>query len=88
MIKRKVIEIVEEYNETGELIRKTTTETTEDDDAKVQWYPYTIPNYIYNDSALRWGTYPPNGPNQPNVTYVGTPYPCDMGTTVTSDGTN
>ena len=83
MIKRKVVEVIEEYNDAGKLIRKTTTETTEDDDVKVQWVPYTNPNYTPNDYSPYWGIYPPSCPNQPSVTYhVGDPYPCcDSGST-------
>ncbi len=32
MIKRKITEIVEEYNDSGNVVRKTTTTTDEEDD--------------------------------------------------------
>lgn len=54
MIKTKTIETIEEYNDSGKLVKKTTTETTEENDAKENWY---APNY--------WWSYP--NPNQPTV---------------------
>lgn len=67
MIKTHTVETVEEFKD-GELVRKTTTETTEENDAKENWYPMYNPN---------WWTYP--NPNQPTVTYstdaAGVPIP-------------
>jgi hypothetical protein len=60
MIKTRTIETVEEFNDDGKLIKKTTTETTEENDAKENWYPTGNPN---------WWTYP--NPYQPTVTYTG-----------------
>ena len=42
MTKRLVKEIVREYDESGNLIRETVTETTEDDDTV--YYPYYVPS--------------------------------------------
>lgn len=56
MTKRKIVEVVEEFNDSGKLIRKTTTETTEDDDT----------NY-YPNWAVAPYTYP--GPYAPTVMY-------------------
>ena len=58
MIKTHIVETVEEFNAEGKLIRKTTTETKEENDAKDNWYPSSNPN---------WWTYP--NPYQPTVTY-------------------
>lgn len=43
MIKRKITEIIEQYDEKGLLVKKTTTITEEDDNT----YCPTIPNYPY-----------------------------------------
>jgi len=61
MTRAHIVETVEEYNAEGKLIRKTTTETTEESDAKDHWYPYAIPT-IPNDNGATpwWATYPPN----------------------------
>jgi hypothetical protein len=59
MIKTHTVETVEEFKD-GKLVRKTTTETTEENDAKENWYPSNPPY---------WWTYP--NPNQPTVTYSG-----------------
>lgn len=56
MTKTRTVETIEEFNNEGKLVRKTTTETTEESDATDRWYPYTIPTY---------------DPNQWKVTYVG-----------------
>ena len=50
MTKRKTVEVIEEFDDSGKLIRKTTTETTEDEDTNYSynpWWsvaPYTYPN--------------------------------------------
>lgn len=59
MIKRKIVETVEEYDANGKLVRKTTTETEEDDTAEYQ--PYTYPVYPYPTYPLQ----PSILPNQP-----------------------
>ena len=43
MIKRDITETVYEYNEHGELIKKTVTEKHEEDDNKITWSPYISP---------------------------------------------
>lgn len=54
MIKRKIVETVEEYDANGKLVRKTTTETEENDTTEYQ--PYPCPTYPLQPSIL---------PNQP-----------------------
>lgn len=45
MIKRHIVETVEEFNEEGNVICKTITETTEEEDNKISSYgPVTIVN--------------------------------------------
>lgn len=53
MIKRKVTEVVEEYNDSGKLIRKTTTETTEDDDTPTSTNPY-YPLWSYPTPTVQY----------------------------------
>lgn len=61
MIKRKTVETIEEYNEKGELIRKTVTETTEDDSSE------PTPSYPW------WWNQPTTAPyTPPYVTYCNT----------------
>lgn len=55
MIKRTIIETVEEYDENGKLTRKTTTETKEDDDtgyAPIYTMGYSMP--VVKDSSGNW----------------------------------
>ena len=63
MTKRNVTEIVEEYDESGNLIRKTTTETHEEEDPSPSYYP----SYPTLPSAW-WGLYPPAGSDCPGAT--------------------
>ena len=82
MIKRKIIETTEEYNDDGKLIRKTTIETTEDDETPIS-YPY-YPIYP-NPTTWPLVTYDPNdNPYYPYGTYCGT----DGGTLSKSDNVN
>ena len=53
MIKRKIVEIIEEYNEKGSLVRKTTTETTEDDDSIANTTPY-YPFWSYPGPSIQY----------------------------------
>ncbi len=52
MIKRKVVETVEEYDTSNNLIRKTITETNEDDDSPSPQY-VTVP-YLPNQTGHPW----------------------------------
>ena len=45
MIKTKTVETIEEFDENGKLVRKTTTETEETNDSPTQ-YTYTSAPYI------------------------------------------
>lgn len=72
MIKTHTVETVEEFKD-GQLVRKTTTETSEENDAKEQWYPSSSPN---------WWIYP--NPNQPTITYGAGTVPAES-TTVCSE---
>lgn len=45
MTKTHTVETIEEFNDEGKLIRKVTTETTEESDATDRWYPSTVPTY-------------------------------------------
>ena len=49
MVKTKTIETVEEYDETGRLVKKTVTETEETDDSPVQYAHISQP---YNPSFI------------------------------------
>ena len=70
MTKTHTVETIEEFNDEGKLIRKTTTETTEESDAKERWYPaYDRPN----EYKPWWGTCPQDYHAEPAVTrYAGT----------------
>lgn len=69
MTKTHIVETVEEYNAEGKLIRKTTTETTEESDAKDHWYPYTVPYFTPSD---KWTVVEsPAETRIPKVTCVG-----------------
>ena len=63
MTKRNVTETVEEYDESGNLVRKTTTETHEEEDPSPSYYP-SYPSY----PSAWWGIYPPAGQKWPEVT--------------------
>lgn len=54
MTKRTIKETVREYNEKGDLIKETITETVEDDDTQyVPYYPTTAPQYVpYWDNGI------------------------------------
>lgn len=70
MIKRKIVETVEEYDANGKLVRKTTTETEEDD--TTESYPHTYPAYPCPTYPLQ----PITLPIQPiEITGTGTKYP-------------
>lgn len=62
MIKRKVIETVEEYDENGKLTRKVITETNEDDQTNYQQYyplynsPIPIPNWFPKGTEITCNT--------------------------------
>lgn len=43
MIRTKTIETVEEFDENGELVKKTTTEREESDDSPAQYYHTSTP---------------------------------------------
>ena len=77
MIKRNITETVEEY-EQGTLIRKTTTETHEEEDPSPSYYP-SYPNC----PSAWWGIYPPAGQKWPEVTCEPTYAPVKTTTTAT-----
>lgn len=59
MTKRKIVETTEEYNDDGKLIRKTTVETTEDDETPILWPTYPIyPTYPNAPWSILPTTYP------------------------------
>ena len=43
MVKRHIVETVEEFNENGILVSRTTTTTDEEDDSKTIYQSQTIP---------------------------------------------
>ena len=47
MIKRKIVETVEEYDKNGKLVTRTVTETEETDDNPVQYVHSTTPYVPY-----------------------------------------
>lgn len=67
MIKRKVIETVEEFDANGKLTRKVTTETTEDDDSPQRDY-VTIPYVSSDDTVNGWSIFPPHHEGVPYST--------------------
>lgn len=57
MIKRRIVETIEEYDDTGRIVKKTTTETTEDDDtAYVPYYPYQFPGSTGTNPIVTYKT--------------------------------
>lgn len=63
MTKTHIVETVEEFNTDGKLVRKVTTETTEENDAKDHWYPYSVPSWTVAN--------PPDVKCVPDVVCVG-----------------
>lgn len=60
MLKRKTIETVEEYDSNGKLVKKTVTETQEDDPNYLPYFPITYPLTEPYDPVKVWN---------PEVTY-------------------
>lgn len=59
MIKTKTIETVEEFDENGKLVKKTTTETEETDDNPTRYTTTTTPDrspWYYNPFLINSGT--------------------------------
>lgn len=55
MVKRHIVEIVEEFNEQGLLISRTTTTTDEDDDSCTMYQSQTIPVPLHNPAeGAKW----------------------------------
>ena len=60
MVKRKIVETVKEYNDTGKLVKETITETTEDDSTEYVPYFPTYPVYpAFPETGKPWWTYAP-----------------------------
>ncbi len=57
MIKKKTIETVEEFDQNGKLIKKTTTETITEDDTST--YPLNIGPYNPYTPSITWIGDPP-----------------------------
>ena len=55
MVKRHIVEIVEEFNEQGLLISRTTTTTDEDDDSRTMYQYQTIPVPLHSPvEGTKW----------------------------------
>lgn len=61
MTKRTIIETVREYDEDGNLVRETVTETKEDDDTVHFLSPVQTPQITPGAPNPWWGIFPPNG---------------------------
>jgi hypothetical protein len=58
MTTRKTVETVREYDDKGNLIKETVTETTYDDNTRyVPYYPYSpsLPTYSWNHGSITCG---------------------------------
>lgn len=60
MTKRTIVETVKEYDEDGNLVRETVTETKEDDDTVYFPYPVQTPQIAPGAPSPWWGICPPN----------------------------
>lgn len=55
MVKRHIVEVIEEFNEQGVLVGRTTTTTDEDDDSCTMYQSQTIPVPLHNPAeGTKW----------------------------------
>ena len=88
MVKRTVTETICEYDKQGNIIKKTVTETHEEEDNTMLTYPSNPLNPCPNTTPRDWYTTPGDWWSQPYVWTATTTDPSTINTTTTTTATN